>query len=100
MSDRASPPHAADPWGMRKFWTTLIAAGLVAFGSSYWTSLLSQNNVLYRIDRLEQRQEQLAREYAATSQAATENQIKLALIQERQANILKELEELKGRTKK
>lgn len=80
---------------LKKLVPGLLLTVAVAFGTSWWNSQLTQNDLRFRLDRLEEKQKDTSAAMAAASQTAQQNAIRLAELGVIQSNIADELRELK-----
>ena len=76
------PAHLPQPEGLaiefRKLVPTVVLTAAIAFGTSWWNSQMTQNDLRLRLDLLERRQEERASTVAQQSQAIQQNSIRLA----------------------
>lgn len=73
----------------------LILTALVAFATSWWNSQMTQNDLRFRIDRIEEKQKDQAAATQAASVTAQQNSVRMAEIGIIQANLAEQLKDLK-----
>ena len=74
---------------------TLVLTVGVAFVTSWWHTQMAQNDMRFRLDRLEEKQKELAGASAAAALTAQQNAIRLAELGIIQSNMVEELKEIK-----
>ena len=62
----------------RKLIPGLVLTVLVAFGTSWWNSQLTQNELRFRLDRIEEKQKDASLATAEASRVAQQNAIRMA----------------------
>lgn len=79
----------------RKLVPTVLLTAAIAFGTSWWNSQMTQNDLRLRLDLLERRQEERAGAAAQQAAAIQQNSIRLAELGVLQTNLAEQMKEIK-----
>ncbi len=93
-----NPTNSASSFGseFRRLIPGLVLTVLVAFGTSWWNSQITQNEIRFRLDRLEERHKETAASTAEASRTAQGNAIRMAEMGIIQNNVVEQLREIKS----
>jgi hypothetical protein len=80
---------------IRRMVPTLVLTAAVAFGTSWWNSQLTQNDLRLRLDRLEEKQKETSAAAAEAARTAQLNAIRMAELGVLQNNIAEQVKEIK-----
>lgn len=75
---------------------TAILTVVIAFAASWWQTQLAQNSFQHRIDRIEDKAEQNAKNVATNAELLQKTMIRIAEIGEGQKNMLEQIRDLKA----
>ena len=73
----------------------LVLTVVVAAGSSWWSSQITQNELRFRLDRLEEKQKDASVATAEASRVAQQNAIRMAEMSIIQNNAVEQLREIR-----
>lgn len=91
----AAPPQQGFGMEFKKLIPSLLLTAAVAFGTSWWNSQLTLNEIRFRLDRVEEKQKDTAAAAAASAQIAQQNAIRMAELGVIQGNVVEQLKEIK-----
>jgi hypothetical protein len=93
-----NPTNSASSFGseFRRLIPGLLLTVLVAFGTSWWNSQLTQNELRFRLDRIEERQKEASASTAEAARVAQGNAIRMAELGIIQNNVVEQLREVKS----
>ncbi len=74
----------------------LLLTIIVAFGTSWWNSQLTQNELRFRLDRLEEKQKEALATTADAAKTAQGNAIRMAEMGVIQNNVIEQVREIRA----
>ncbi len=90
-----NPPQQGFGFEFRKIIPSLILTVLVAFGTSWWNSQVTQNELRYRLDRMEEKQRDASEATKQSAMATQQGAIRMAEISTTLTNMAEQLKEIK-----
>lgn len=74
----------------------LVLTVIIAFGTSWWNSQLTQNELRFRLDRIEEKQKDASASTAEASRVAQQNAIRMAELGVLQNNVVEQLRRIEA----